>query len=51
MKTEKEIKVFLEELNKRSSLSPNMNYERSGAVGALEWVLDMKVSKPVIGHR
>ncbi len=42
MKSEKEIKETLEELKSNHSLSANMNYERSGAIEALEWVLDNK---------
>jgi len=53
MKSEKEIKEHLEELEKQgyNRNSINMQYEWSGAVAALKWVLDEKYLKPVIGHR
>jgi len=51
VKSEKEIKEFLGELEERTSNSSNMNYERGGAVDALKWVLDIKLLKPVIGRR
>ena len=39
MKTEKEIRKELDKLLLESSSSANMNYERHGAIEALEWVL------------
>ena len=51
MKSEKEIRDFLKELEERYSTSSNMNYEKGGAIDALKWVLDGKNPKPVIGHR
>ncbi len=39
MKTEQEIRMLLEELKRRSSLSANMNYERAGAIEAIEYIL------------
>lgn len=51
MKKKKEIEQFLRELEGRHHPSPNMGYERSGAIQALEWVLGLKEYKPVIGYR
>ena len=53
MKSEKEIKDYLEELKKQGypRTSLNMQYEWGGAVAALEWVLDEKYLKPVLGRR
>ena len=51
MKTGKEIREFLEEIRARHHPSPNMGYERAGAISALEWVLGSKSVKPVIGRR
>ena len=51
MKKKKEIEQFLKELEERHHPSPNMGYERAGAIAALEWVLNKKDYKPVIGYR
>ena len=53
MKSEKEIRAYLEELKNQGypKTSLNMQYEWGGAVSTLEWVLDEKYLKPVIGRR
>ena len=51
MKTEKEIKEFLDKLKEQGSLSANMNYERGGAISVLEWILGERETKPTIGFR
>lgn len=51
MKSEKTIKAELEQLKKDSSSSANMNYERGGAIEALEWVLSKESGHLTAGHR
>jgi len=53
LKSEKEVKEFLEELQKQgyNRHSVNMQYEWSGAVDALKWVLEEKLLKPILGRR
>lgn len=51
MKTEKEIRDYLEELKEEWSGSANMNYERGGAIDVLKWILEDTKNKPVIGRR
>jgi hypothetical protein len=42
VKTEEEIRKMIEQLKGRKSWSSNMNYETSGAIEALEWVLKLR---------
>ena len=51
MKGKKEIQEYLQELKESSHTSSNMNYERHGAISALEWVLESGKNKPAIGYR
>ena len=51
MKTKTEIQEYIRELEGRHHSSPNMGYERAGAISALKWVLDKGKRKPVIGYR
>jgi len=52
MKTESKIKEAIEYLENIHHPSPNMGYEKAGAIAALKWVLSKEKGLPVwIGTR